>query len=271
MNLIEVKDLSFYYENEKYVLDKVSFVIESGKYYSIIGHNGSGKSTLAKLLMGLLVKKEGSISAFNLAYNRQNIEEIRSHIGIVFQNPDNQFIGSTVQDDIAFGLENRRVPHEEMSDIILKFTKEVGMVDYLEKEPEMLSGGQKQRVAIAGVLALNPDVIIFDEATSMLDPVGRKDIHDTIVKLREKNPNLTLISITHDIEEAFQSDEIIVLEHGKIFAKGKPEEILEKASDLKRIGLNVPFLYEVKEELSKRGIKVNEYKDIQRMVDEICK
>lgn len=271
MNLIEVKDLSFYYESENLVLDKVSFVIESGKYYSIIGHNGSGKSTLAKLLMGLLVKKGGSLTAFDLAYNKTNIEKIRSRIGIVFQNPDNQFIGSTVQDDIAFGLENRRVPHEDMMGIIETFTKEVGMEDYLEKEPEMLSGGQKQRVAIAGVLALNPDVIIFDEATSMLDPVGRRDVRNTIAHLREKNPNLALISITHDIEEAFQSDEIIVLEHGKVFAKGTPEEILKKAAELERIGLSVPFLYKVNQELNSRGLKVNEYKDIARMVDEICK
>src|SRR5574344_2381675 len=154
MKLIEAKHLSFSYDGKNDVVNDVSFVIESGTYTSIIGHNGSGKSTIAKLLMGLLSTKEGELIAFDLAYNRKNIHEIRSRIGIVFQNPDNQFIGATVKDDIAFGLENRLVPHEEMEDIILKFADKVHMSDFLESEPSNLSGGQKQRVAIAGILAM---------------------------------------------------------------------------------------------------------------------
>lgn len=272
MNVIEVKNISFRYndENETPVLDDVSFSLEEGKYISIIGHNGSGKSTLAKILVGLLNVDKGTIKAFNLEYKRENREEIRKRIGIVFQNPDNQFIGSTVEDDIAFGLENHQVKHEEMQSIIDFYLKEVGMYEYRNKEPEMLSGGQKQRVAIAGVLAMHPDIIIFDEATAMLDPSGRKDVYDTIARLKEKNPKLTLISITHDIEEAFNSDEIVVLNKGKLFLKGTPEEVLENHQELNQIGLDIPFLYSLKLALNEKGLKVNEYKDIEGMVKEIC-
>ena len=183
MNLIEVKNLSYSYDGKTNVLDDVSFVVGAGKYISIIGHNGSGKSTIAKLLTCLLEPKSGSIIAFGLDANRKNAREIRSHTGIVFQNPDNQFIGSTVRDDIAFGLENRQVKHEDMEGIILEFAEKVNMSEYLDKEPENLSGGQKQRVAIAGILAMKPDLVIFDEATSMLDPKGRSEIHETIKKM----------------------------------------------------------------------------------------
>ena len=161
MNLIEVKNLTYSYDGKTNVLDDVSFVVSAGKYISLIGHNGSGKSTIAKLLIGLLEAKSGQIIAFDKELNRKNVREIRSHIGIVFQNPDNQFIGSTVRDDIAFGLENRQVPSELMDEIIDTFAKKVNMEAYLDKEPENLSGGQKQRVAIAGILAMNPDVVIF--------------------------------------------------------------------------------------------------------------
>ena len=176
MKVIEVKDLCFSYNNENLVLDGVSFNIEKGSYTTIIGHNGSGKSTLAKLLAGLLEAKSGEILIDGLKVNEENISDIRRRLGIVFQNPDNQFIGSTVRDDIAFGLENRLVPHEEMDGIIDEFAKEVGLTKFLDKEPTALSGGQKQRVAIAGVMAMRKEIIIFDEATSMLDPKGKSDI-----------------------------------------------------------------------------------------------
>ena len=198
MSLLTVKDLSFSYSQEENVLNGVSFVVEKGTYISLIGHNGSGKSTIAKLLAGLLEAKSGSIKAFDLEYNRKNIRKIRSRIGIVFQNPDNQFICASVKDDIAFGLENRQVDPAKMNEIILEYARKVNMEEFLDKEPENLSGGQKQRVAIAGVLAMKPDILILDEATAMLDPKGKKEINDVIKNLRTENKDLTIISITHD-------------------------------------------------------------------------
>lgn len=241
MSLLTVKDLSFSYSQEENVLNGVSFVVEKGTYISLIGHNGSGKSTIAKLLAGLLEAKSGSIKAFDLEYNRKNIRKIRSRIGIVFQNPDNQFICSSVKDDIAFGLENRQVDPAKMNEIILEYARKVNMEDFLDKEPENLSGGQKQRVAIAGVLAMKPDILILDEATAMLDPKGKKEINDVIKNLRTENKDLTIISITHDIEEAFESDRIIVLNNGKIAFDGDKELILSHKQELIDMGLDIPF------------------------------
>jgi energy-coupling factor transport system ATP-binding protein len=255
MKLIEAKHLSFSYDGKNDVVNDVSFVIESGTYTSIIGHNGSGKSTIAKLLMGLLSTKEGELIAFDLAYNRKNIHEIRSHIGIVFQNPDNQFIGSTVRDDIAFGLENRLVPQKDMQGIIDEFAAKVNMLDFLDKEPENLSGGQKQRVAIAGILAMSPDLIILDEATSMLDPRGKNEIRKTIALLREENPNLAVVSITHDIEEAFISDRVIVVNKGYVVFDENPNELIKHADELIKMGLNVPFEYRLKKLLEENGLE----------------
>ena len=241
MSLLTVKDLSFSYSQEENVLNGVSFVVEKGTYISLIGHNGSGKSTIAKLLAGLLEAKSGSIKAFDLEYNRKNIRKIRSRIGIVFQNPDNQFICASVKDDIAFGLENRQVDPAKMNEIILEYARKVNMEDFLDKEPENLSGGQKQRVAIAGVLAMKPDILILDEATAMLDPKGKKEINDVIKNLRTENKDLTIISITHDIEEAFESDRIIVLNNGKIVLDGDKELILSHKQEIIDMGLDIPF------------------------------
>ncbi len=241
MKLIEVKNLSFSYDGKHEVINDVSFDIFSSSYVTIIGKNGSGKSTIAKLLMGLLKANDNALFAFNLPYDKKNILTIRSRIGIVFQNPDNQFIGATVADDIAFGLENRCIAREEMPSIIEKYTNKVGMEKYLNKEPENLSGGQKQRVAIAGVLALKPDVIIFDEATAMLDPKGKREIKETIKSLKEENPNIAIISITHDVEEAFSSDRIIVLDEGKVVYDCSPDELLKHKEELYKLGLDIPF------------------------------
>ena len=261
MNLIEAKHLSFSYDGKKNVINDVSFIIESGTYVSLIGHNGSGKSTLSKLLMGLLNPGENTLWAFDMPYTRKTIRDIRRHIGIVFQNPDNQFIGSTVRDDIAFGLENRCVKREEMNSIIDDFAKKVNMSEFLDKEPSTLSGGQKQRVAIAGILAMKPDLVIFDEATAMLDPKGKREISETIESMRKENPNLTVISITHDVEEAFKSDRIIVLNEGSIAFDESPLELLKHKDELNKIGLDVPFMETLK-------VKLNENK-LSKVVEDI--
>lgn len=270
MKLIEVKNLTFSYDKKRNVIDDVSFSLESGKYISIIGHNGSGKSTLARLLIGLLEPSKDSISEFGLILNDANVHKIRNKIGIVFQNPDNQFVGSTVRDDIAFGLENRCIDHALMDDIILKFAKKVHMEEFLDKEPENLSGGQKQRVAIAGILAMNPDVVIFDEATSMLDPKGKREVRESIEEMRKENPNLTIVSITHDLEEAFQSDEIIVLKKGKIVMDDTPENILLNKELLFDAGIDLPFKEKLVSLLLKEGIKVKNTESVERIIEEIC-
>jgi energy-coupling factor transport system ATP-binding protein len=270
MKLIEVKNLTFSYDKKVNVIDGVSFCVESGKYISIIGHNGSGKSTFAKLLIGLLEAQKGEIKAFGLDLNSENVAEIRRKIGIVFQNPDNQFVGTTVRDDIAFGLENRCVPQEKMDGIINEFAKKVHMEEFLDKAPENLSGGQKQRVAIAGVLALSPEVVIFDEASSMLDPRGKREVRECIEEMRKENPNLSILSITHDLEEAFSSDEIIVLQEGKVVAQGKPENLLEKPEIFAENHLDLPFKNKLVEELKKQGINVSSTESIERIVEELC-
>ena len=271
MKLIEVNNLVFSYDKKVNVIDGVSFCVESGKYISIIGHNGSGKSTFAKLLIGLLEASSGEIKAFGLDMNAKNVREIRRKIGIVFQNPDNQFVGTTVRDDIAFGLENRCVPTEKMEQIIEEFSHKVHMENFLDKEPENLSGGQKQRVAIAGVLALMPEVIIFDEATSMLDPRGKREVRECIDEMRKENPNLSILSITHDLEEAFSSDEIIVLKEGKVVASGKPENLQEKPEIFENTGLDLPFKNRLLKELKAQGIEVKTNESIERIVEELCR
>ncbi len=267
MSLIEVKDLCFSYVEGKNVINNISFNIEKGDYVTIIGHNGSGKSTLARLLIGLLEAKSGEITIDGLKLNEENVYKIREKLGIVFQNPDNQFIGSTVRDDIAFGLENRLVPSNEMDDIIIKYAGEVGLGNYLDKEPTALSGGQKQRVAIAGVLAMQPDIIIFDEATSMLDPRGKKDIK-ALMNSIHKDKHFTIISITHDIEEVLQASDCIVLNRGEIFMHDTPTNVFKHPKELYKIGLDIPFNLKVKEALENEKIKLKNT-DLDKMVDEL--
>ena len=249
MSKIEIKNLSFSYKEDELVLKHISFRVHEGQYISIIGHNGSGKSTLARLLIGLLAPAEGEIYVDDELLTPKSVRSIRKKISLVFQNPDNQFIGATVEDDIAFGLENRQIPRPEMVEIIKNYAKNVGMEDFLDKEPSRLSGGQKQRVAIAGALALGPEIIIFDEATSMLDPKGKSDINGLISELKKRNPKLTIISITHDVEEAYLSDEVVVLSHGEIAFKGKPEEVFKNRNALDSLNLEMPFMLDLKEKL----------------------
>lgn len=273
-NVIEIRNLSFSYdyeeENKTLVLDDVTLDIERGSYTVIVGHNGSGKSTLAKLMIGLLEKEKGNIYIDGLELNRDSIYDIRNKIGVVFQNPDNQFIGATVEDDIAFGLENHLVPNNEMQPIIEEYANKTGMLEFLDKEPTKLSGGQKQRVAIAGVLAMRPEIIILDEATSMLDPKGKREIKELIKKMRDIVPNITIVSITHDISEAVASDKVIVMNKGKVFATGTPKEIFSDEDKLKEVGLQLPFTYKVQHELQKEGYSLELVMSTKEMVKEIC-
>ena len=273
-NVIEIRNLSFSYdyeeENRTLVLDDVTLDIERGSYTVIVGHNGSGKSTLAKLMIGLLEKEKGNIYIDGLELNRDTIYDIRNKIGVVFQNPDNQFIGATVEDDIAFGLENHLVPNNEMQPIIEEYAQKTGMLEFLDKEPTKLSGGQKQRVAIAGVLAMHPEIIILDEATSMLDPKGKREIKELIKKMRDIVPNITILSITHDISEAVASDKVVVMNKGKVFATGTPKEIFSDEEKLKEVGLQLPFTYKVQHELLKEGYSLELVMSTKEMVKEIC-
>ena len=239
--MIEIKNVSYAYsKDEALAINNISLAIREGTWVSILGHNGSGKSTLAKLLVGLVEAESGSIIIDGIVLNEESISEIRKKIGIVFQNPDNQFVGVTVRHDIAFGLENRKIERKEMQERILECATRVGLSDYLDREPYKLSGGEKQRVAIAGILALDSKYIIFDEATSMLDPNGVNDVVNLIKELREKT-NKTIITITHDLELAKKSDEVFVFKNGQITANGKPEEIFKMQSILTDSNLLVPF------------------------------
>jgi energy-coupling factor transport system ATP-binding protein len=238
--MIKVKDVSFSYNGHDEALRDVTFNIKKGSWVSILGHNGSGKSTLSKLLVGLLTPSKGTIEIDDLLLNDENLLDIRKKIGIVFQNPDNQFVGVTVKHDIAFGLENQRIPHSEMVEKINYYANLVGMQDFLSKEPHQLSGGQKQRVAIAGALAMEQDILILDESTSMLDPEGTHDIVNLIKKLN-KDYHKTIITITHDLSFATQSDELIVLKSGELILKGTPKEVFQEEEILKSSHLELPF------------------------------
>ena len=267
--IIKVNDLSFEYEENAKTIDHISFEIEKGTYTTILGHNGSGKSTIAKLLMGLLEKKSGDIIIGGIALTEETLNKVRSQIGIVFQNPDNQFIGATVKDDIAFGLENTCVDPELMDSIIQEYAKKVNMLEFLDHEPTKLSGGQKQRVAIAGILAMSPSIIILDEATSMLDPKGRKEINALVHQLN-KDKDMTILSITHDIEEAAMSDYVILLSDGHVIDAGKPEDVLMKQDEIESLSLDIPFAYKVSKGLQAMGIEVHDYIDKEKLVKELC-
>lgn len=270
MAILEVKDLNFSYEEDGKTIDNVSFSVEEGSYTTIVGHNGSGKSTIAKLIMGLLESASGTITIDGIALNNENLAKIRSRIGIVFQNPDNQFIGATVRDDIAFGLENHCVEPSMMDEIIDTNAALVKMSDFMDQEPTHLSGGQKQRVAIAGVLAMKPKLLIFDEATSMLDPDGKDEIKKVIMKLH-KESSLTILSITHDIDEVASSDYVVALDQGKVVLTGTPQEVFQQEKKLKEMKLDIPFSLKIADELKKRGVTVDRCITMEGMVNELCR
>lgn len=269
MDKIKVENLTFSYDKEINAVENVSFSIEEGSYTTIIGHNGSGKSTIAKLLIGLLEKDEGSIYVDGVELTMESLYEIRDKVGIVFQNPDNQFIGATVADDIAFGLENHQVETSKMQGIIEKFAEKVKMTDYFLSEPTKLSGGQKQRVAIAGVLAMSPEILIFDESTSMLDPQGKAEINALIQEIH-KESKITIISITHDIEEVSHSDHVIVMDGGHVVMDGKPDDILRKEDELIRLRLDIPFALKFTKALRSNGIDIKDCTTMEKVVEEVC-
>lgn len=270
MKKIEVEHLTFSYDGEQDVLKDVSFQIEEGSYTTIVGHNGSGKSTIAKLLIGLMEAKSGTIIVDGIQLTEKSVYDIRDKIGIVFQNPDNQFIGATVADDIAFGLENHQVPQEQMQRIIERFAQQVNMSKYLNSEPTKLSGGQKQRVAIASVLAIAPQILIFDESTSMLDPQGKAEINGLIRQIHQAS-GMTIVSITHDIEEMANSDHVIVMSEGQVVMDGTPEMILKREQELVELQLDVPFTLKFIREMEQNGISLMDEIKMEKVVEELCR
>ena len=269
MEKITVKNLSFSYNKEEKTIKHVSFSVEEGLYVSIIGHNGSGKSTLAKLIIGLLAPSGGSITVSGIKLTNKTVRDVRSKIGLVFQNPDNQFIGATVEDDLAFGLENRCIARNDMKEMVIKYAKSVGMEEYLQHEPSHLSGGQKQRVAIAGALALQPEILILDEATSMLDPKGKNDIKALILEMKKNNPSLTILSITHDVEEAYDSDKVIVMSKGEVAFYGKPKEVFSNRKALESLNLEMPFILDLKDRLEKENYKLKHTSSLDAIAEEL--
>ena len=257
-SVIDVKNLSFRYKEsqEYYDVKDITFHVKRGEWLSIVGHNGSGKSTTVRLIDGLLEAESGEIVIDGQRLTEENVWNIRRQIGMVFQNPDNQFVGATVEDDVAFGLENQGLSRQEMKKRVEEALALVGMLEFKKREPARLSGGQKQRVAIAGVVALRPAILILDEATSMLDPEGRRELIDTVKGIR-KDYDMTVISITHDLEEVAMSDRVLVMKKGEIESTSSPRELFSR-NDLDQIGLDVPFSNQLKHSLSQNGYDLPE-------------
>jgi energy-coupling factor transport system ATP-binding protein len=268
--IIDVENITFHYHQESApALENVSLNVKQGEWLAIVGHNGSGKSTLARILNGLYIPDRGKVKVCGIELSDKTIWDIRKHVGMVFQNPDNQFVGTTVKDDVAFGLENNGVPRDEMVNRVEWSTKQVKMDAFLENEPHHLSGGQKQRVAIAGVIAVQPDIIILDEATSMLDPLGRSEVIQTVRELNNQG-DLTVISITHDLEEASKADRMIVMNGGRKFAEGTPEEVFMLDDKLVEIGLDLPFPFQLSKKLRAAGVPIqNNHLTEEGLVNEL--
>lgn len=255
-NIIEIKDLAFRYQmnQENYDVNHVSFHVKRGEWLSIVGHNGSGKSTTVRLIDGLLEAESGEIWIDGDLLTPENVWEKRRKIGMVFQNPDNQFVGATVEDDVAFGLENQGISLDQMQKRVTEALSLVGMEEYHKKEPARLSGGQKQRVAIAGVVALRPDILILDESTSMLDPEGRLELIKIVQEIR-KDHQMTVISITHDLEEVAMSDRVLVMKKGQVESTSSPRELFSR-SDIDKIGLDQPFVNQLRQSLRESGLNL---------------
>ncbi|MCV3295651.1 MAG: energy-coupling factor transporter ATPase [Oenococcus sp.] len=269
--LIEVKNLSFRYaQHDSMTLDHLSLSVEKGSWTTIVGRNGSGKSTLIKLLTGLLENKsQDAISLFGRVLSEDTVDKIRLHIGLVLQNPDNQFVGPTVADDVAFGLENLDLSRGHMEQRVKEALENVGMLDFYDWEPARLSGGQKQRVALAGVLALHSDLIILDEATSMIDPIGRQSLL-ALVKQLQNRFGMTILSVTHDIEETFLADQILVMDHGGVALQGRPSQILIEDQALSGFGIELPLSRTVQRDLLALSIALpSGYLSEEELIDQL--
>ena len=272
--MIKISDVYFKYnedEDEKYALSGINLDIKDGEFVAIIGHNGSGKSTLAKLLNGLYLPTMGDIFIKDMnTKDEDKIWEIRKAAGMVFQNPDNQIVTTIVEEEIAFGPENIGLPRDEIRQRIDYALKVVEMEKYLHHAPHLLSGGQKQRIAIAGILAMNPSCIILDEPTAMLDPIGRKEVIDTVYKLNAEEKK-TILLITHNMEETVKADRVVVMNKGQVYLEGTPREIFSKVEELKAIGLDVPAVTELAYKLNADGY-LDDYKvlNIEELVDKLC-
>jgi energy-coupling factor transport system ATP-binding protein len=271
-NIIEIKNVSFKYgEEENLAVKNINLNIKAGEFVSILGHNGSGKSTLAKLINSILLPFEGEVLVKGMnTKDKEKLWEIRSTAGMVFQNPDNQLVGTVVEEDVAFGPENQGVDPKLIRQIVDESLKKVDMYEFRKRPPHLLSGGQKQRIAIAGVLALNSDCIILDEPTAMLDPEGREEVMDTI-KMLNKEQNKTIVLITHFMDEAVEADRVIIMDEGELKLDGKPRDVFSKVEEIKRYGLDVPQVTELAKDLKKDGIKLSDnIIHIEELVSELC-
>ena len=249
---IEFKNISFSYpKSEKKALDEVSASFPSGETTAVIGANGSGKSTLLRIIAGLLIPQDGDLNIEGTRVDDDNVDKLLRDIGIVFQNPEAQFVASTIREDIAFGLENRRIKPADMDSIIDKVAKKTGITDLLSREPNTLSGGQKQRCAIASILALHPKILLLDEATSMLDPLSRRDIFELLSKIKKDDPDLTIIEVTHDWKEAAKADHLVALKGGRVAYQGDPAAIIDDVERAEELGVNPSFEAELKSDLEK--------------------
>ncbi len=274
-NFIELKNVSFVYDPEnapeKKALDNISIVIPEGEFVGVVGHNGSGKSTFAKLINGLLLPTEGDVFVLGMSTaDEDDLIKIRQNVGMVFQNPDNQMVATIVEEDVAFGAENLGIEPAEIRRRIDESLRSVGMYEFKDQKPYRLSGGQKQKIAIAGILAMKPRCIIFDEATAMLDPKGRRDLIDTLHRLN-KDDGVTVIHITHYMEEVVDADEIIIINEGQICRTGTPREIFADPDGLKKLHLDVPEIVELADILVKNGLPISE--DIlsaDELVEALC-
>lgn len=269
--MIEIKNLKFKYNQDQtsYTLNDVSFHVKHGEWLSIVGHNGSGKSTTARLIGGLLVADSGQIIVDGQELTEETVWDIRDKIGMVFQNPDNQFVGATVEDDVAFGLENKGLPYKEMVSRVQEALSFVGMMDFKDREPARLSGGQKQRVAIAGIIAMRPSILILDEATSMLDPEGRQELIQYIEDIRQQY-GMTVLSITHDLDEVALSDRVLVLKKGKVESVSSPRELFSRGTELVDLGLDIPFSALLTQKLRNKGlIECEDYLTEKELVEQL--
>ena len=275
--MIEIKDLYFSYENEgenknpRNVINGVNLNIKEGEFVALLGHNGSGKSTLAKLINALFIPKKGQVLVDGFdTKDDKSVWDIRSRAGMVFQNPDNQLVATVVEDDVAFGPENLGIESSEIRKRVDKALESVNMEDFKKNSPHLLSGGQKQRVAIAGILAMSPTYIILDEPTAMLDPSGRKEVMDTVLKLN-KEQGKTIILITHYMDEAAMADRLIIMEEGSIILQGKPREVFPHVDEIKKIGLDVPQVTELAFDLKKQGFNIrNDVLTVEELVEQVC-